>query len=332
MAPVLSIILPVHDTVRFLPQCLDSLSAQTLSDWELIAVDDCSSDGSTDVVKDFVRKDHRARLIRFTENKGVAAARNAGLDAANGAFVFFMDSDDWLDPGYLEAMLAHGRSSGLGMICNLNFMDHPEADTVNGTPHPLPDLPRQDGPCPVGPFQAKTWGCVWNKLFNRDFIERNGLRFPLIGGGADDMYFTRLAAMLQPEGYIFRGPWYHYRHREGSIMHARKRHALSCAMHSIALYEEYIRRGIPMQGISLFYAGPGIDLDTEEKYDTVAGFLRRIADHIKENPEYYCFSDKVLMTVARSCPDYASFRERYYPDFVKTYIMEQRGRSKTPKA
>ena len=94
---MVSIILPVFSAERFLPQCLDSILRQTYQNWELIAVDDGSKDGSMEILKSYEKRDHRIHIIS-KENEGVSIARNIALEHAHGDYIYFVDSDDIVMP------------------------------------------------------------------------------------------------------------------------------------------------------------------------------------------------------------------------------------------
>lgn len=98
MQPKISVIIPVYNCEAFLPQCIDSLRAQTMEELELIFVCDASPDNSLSILRTYEAKDSRIRVIAFEKNRGVSAARNAGLDVATGEYVIFCDSDDWVEP------------------------------------------------------------------------------------------------------------------------------------------------------------------------------------------------------------------------------------------
>ena len=98
MQPKFSVIIPVYNCEAFLPQCIDSLLAQTMKEIELIFVCDASPDDSLAILRRYEAQDSRIRVIAFAQNRGVSAARNVGLEAAGGEFVIFCDSDDWVEP------------------------------------------------------------------------------------------------------------------------------------------------------------------------------------------------------------------------------------------
>ena len=106
-----SVIVPVYNCESYLPACIASLRAQTLEDIELIFVDDASSDGSLSLLRAAQAEDARVRVIAFAENRGVSAARNAGLDAAAGEFVGFCDADDWVEPQMFARLLAAAQAA-----------------------------------------------------------------------------------------------------------------------------------------------------------------------------------------------------------------------------
>ncbi|WP_322203154.1 glycosyltransferase family 2 protein [Acutalibacter intestini] len=103
--PKVSVIVPVYNSAPFLPPCLSSLAGQTMRDFEILLIDNGSSDGGDHLCQEFADKDPRFRLLR-QEKRGVSAARNMGLDAAVGQYLFFLDSDDALHPRALEELSA----------------------------------------------------------------------------------------------------------------------------------------------------------------------------------------------------------------------------------
>lgn len=103
--PTASIIIPAYQASSTLVRAFDSMRAQTFTDWEVVIVDDGSTDNTRAVAEMLASKDARVRVLH-QENKGASAARNAGLRTARGAWIGFLDSDDWFDPAFLETLLA----------------------------------------------------------------------------------------------------------------------------------------------------------------------------------------------------------------------------------
>lgn len=109
---LVSVIMPVFNAESTLRKSVESVLQQTLANLELILVDDCSGDGSGQIMREYASKDARVVIVRQPANAGVAEARNAGLRAASGSHVAFLDSDDWWDPRKLELQLAQMRQAG----------------------------------------------------------------------------------------------------------------------------------------------------------------------------------------------------------------------------
>jgi glycosyltransferase involved in cell wall biosynthesis len=110
--PLVSVITPVHNSGDFVGEAIRSVQAQTFSDWEMIIVDDCSTDDSAQIVETFLAEDDRIRIIKLPANSGAAVARNTAIEAAQGRYIAFLDSDDLWLPKKLEKQLSFMRESG----------------------------------------------------------------------------------------------------------------------------------------------------------------------------------------------------------------------------
>ena len=135
-SPEISIIVPVYKTERFLSACISSILAQTFTDFELILVDDGSPDNCPALCDAAAEKDSRVRVIH-KQNGGVSTARNAGLDAAQGNWIAFVDSDDTVEPEYLEKMHKAALEMGADFaICSSQCIDE-TGKTLAGGEHRL---------------------------------------------------------------------------------------------------------------------------------------------------------------------------------------------------
>ena len=101
-SPKISVLVAVYNAEKYLHECLDSLIGQTMSDIEVICIDDCSTDGSAHILDDYARRDARIRLLHNEHNEGPSRSRNHGLGIAQGEFITMLDSDDWLSPDALQ--------------------------------------------------------------------------------------------------------------------------------------------------------------------------------------------------------------------------------------
>lgn len=110
-----SVIVPVYQVEAYLARCLDSLLAQTFEDFELILVNDGTRDGCPEIMNAYAAKDARIRILH-KENGGLSSARNAGLDVAQGEYVAFVDSDDYVAPALLEDTVRAAEQSGADLV------------------------------------------------------------------------------------------------------------------------------------------------------------------------------------------------------------------------
>ena len=109
--PLVSVVMPVYNREMFVAEAIDSISAQTFTDFEFIIVDDGSRDGSAAIIREYARRDDRIRFLAFEQNKGQAAAKNFGIDAAKGLYIAGMDSDDVSLPQRLEKQVSFLRAN-----------------------------------------------------------------------------------------------------------------------------------------------------------------------------------------------------------------------------
>lgn len=119
MNGLVSVILPVYNVEKYIREALDSVINQTYKNLEIILVDDGSPDSSGDICDEYAAKDDRIRVIH-KENGGVSSARNAGIEAARGDWIYFMDPDDWIDPDTIEAAVGMAAENGCDM-CLFDF-------------------------------------------------------------------------------------------------------------------------------------------------------------------------------------------------------------------
>ncbi len=115
MKPFFSIIIPVYNVEKYLGQCLDSIVHQDFKSWELICINDGSTDGSQDILEQYGDK-HKQIRIQSIENGGTAAARNRGIKLAKGQYVLFVDSDDWIEPEALQIIYDAVKNNSLDIL------------------------------------------------------------------------------------------------------------------------------------------------------------------------------------------------------------------------
>lgn len=218
--PKISIVIPVYNVEKYISSCLESVLGQTFRDFEVIAVDDGSLDGSGRILDEFAKKDSRVIPVH-KQNAGVAAARNTGIEKARGEWLYFIDSDDMISEDYLEGLYNTAVETGSDVAAARNTLYYwGENDKRNYNV-----ICRQEG---VAEISAKTVAkritqvVVWNKLFRRDFVEKHHIRFPE-GVLYEDNYFYYVAMANIDRLPLSDTGVYFYRQREGSIMYCTRR-------------------------------------------------------------------------------------------------------------
>lgn len=316
-----SVIVPVYNAGDFVEKCVRSALEQTLREIEVICVDDCSTDRSAEVLKGI--RDSRLQIIQFPENQGVSAARNAGMDAARGTFVSFLDSDDWLDPDYLEAMVAQAERTGEDIVVNANYIEEFPESGKRAFSSNFGFVNDEPGYYPAEVVQNRFPPVVWARLFRRSFLLENRIRFPfkIVHDGAEDIYFAGLAGSLTPRAFVFRGPFYHYLQRAESLLHQR-----DLSYHNIVsfkfLHDQRLSLGLPTEGLRLFYGGQVI-LDTEDRFVFLKPFFNAIAPEVRRHAELYAPVDLFLMEAVLSSPDYAAFLSRFNPNITISFVRSR---------
>lgn len=207
-----TVVMPIYNAAEYLEEALLSFEAQTLTDFEVICVDDGSTDNSPAICKAFAERDPRFRLLTQT-NSGAAAARNRGAAAAKGEWLFFADSDDFCRPDMLEGMVAAGEAHGSDMVVAQCFLCYTDVD-YRIIEHRIPKtflkaaqpVKREDGLV----FLPHACFAAWDKLFRRKFVVENGLEFhntPAV----DDAFFVFSAMALARSTTYLEKSYYYYR-------------------------------------------------------------------------------------------------------------------------
>lgn len=220
MKKKISIIIPVYNTQDFLRKCIESILQQTIRDIEVILVDDGSTDNSPAICDEYAKKDSRIRVIH-KKNGGLSDARNAGIEVAEGQYLGFVDSDDYVHPMMYETLLGFAEQEGAGIVQSefYYFDDGSEPDTQKIETAGFECLSVTSSEV-FQNFYTNNYvlhSTVCNKLYARDIFEE--IRFPF-GQYYEDS--TILLPTVERAMIITVIPHrlYYYRQRTGSIMHS----------------------------------------------------------------------------------------------------------------
>ncbi|MDR0723654.1 MAG: glycosyltransferase [Endomicrobium sp.] len=190
-SPEISAIIPVYNTGKYLKQCLDSVCNQTFKDIEIICINDGSTDGSLDILKEYEHKDLRIKIIINQKNEGAGAARNKGIETARGQYIAFVDSDDWIDLSYYEVLYNMAKSYEADLIRTsyiLEYSDYSEKEKFFSS---LFEKKRKRGE-PLF-LNVNDHSCVvYNAIYRYKYLIKNNVHFDN-SYHCNDIFFTAQA-------------------------------------------------------------------------------------------------------------------------------------------
>ena len=211
--PYFSIIIPVYNVAPYLRECLDSVVAQTFTDWEAICVDDGSTDGSGAILDEYAAKDRRFKVIH-QENAGVSAARQKGLNVAVGKYIGWIDPDDWIERSHFKNLYDKAVSTDADIVWSdmienkgwqqkvvSNFCEESAFDVLKA-------ILRRD-----------IRGSLCGKVYKKEFVEKSNAKFPsrMKCEIMEDNFFLAELLVKKPKVSYLPDASYHYMIREGSL-------------------------------------------------------------------------------------------------------------------
>lgn len=216
MNPRFSIIIPVFNVENYLHQCLDSVIEQDFDNYEVICVNDGSTDESPQILKEYEQKYNQIKVIHQT-NKGLSAARNRGINASKGDYILFLDSDDWLETNALSILKKN--LSDEDLLCFSGSLFYEDSGLL------IKDSGYSDTNLSGWEYYNKYvtkpvkfhFVCVVLRLYRRDYLFKNKLFFKE-GIFHEDNLFTPLACYFANKVSVINESLYVYRQRVGSIM------------------------------------------------------------------------------------------------------------------
>ena len=246
MSPKVSIIMPVYNTEKYLREALDSVLAQTMTDIEVLCVDDGSTDSSLEILHEYAAKD--SRLTVYTQDHQFAgAARNLGIKHAAGKYLLFLDSDDIFGPQMVEKSYTRAEETEADICVFSGGTFYEDTDEHC----PFSKLCRTDL-CPETVFSAKdhpnelffvSTPAPWNKLYRREFIINEGLVFPDIRS-CEDLPFVLTAFACAERITLLDEPLLSYRQHSASLEHTQNKDPLAFYAALVEFRERLTARGL----------------------------------------------------------------------------------------
>ena len=243
--PLVSIIVPVYNVQNSVARCLESICAQTWKNIEIILINDGSKDESYAICEEFSKKDPRIVLVDKS-NSGVSDTRNCGLFLAQGDYVQFVDSDDYIDPDFTEHLVTAAEEHHADLVISPYWMVIPANSTKIGAAvenlqenlglelEKKPDEVHEYGFLPEGVYDRDTfarrlmdmpasffYSVLWNKLYRRDILVDNKLQFTSEVRWAEDMVFNLDYLLCAKVCVSIAAPGYHYVQNVQSLLHTQ---------------------------------------------------------------------------------------------------------------
>lgn len=209
---LISFVIPVYNRAKILPECIDSLLYSDLKDFEIILVDDASLDGSAALCDQYAKQYPYIHAIHLSENHGPGYARNRGVEAANGDWLFFLDSDDIIYKNDLNKIIPLIQR----MPSHVDIIDLDILDEFNGVRWEYPYFEQPELLSVTEYMQKHTMRCclpLWGHLFRTSLIKYNDLKLPDLYSEEDSIFFARVLRYAQ---YIYCIPYFFYCYRRGA--------------------------------------------------------------------------------------------------------------------
>ncbi|MBQ1719767.1 MAG: glycosyltransferase [Bacteroidales bacterium] len=269
-SPKVSVIIPVWNAGMGIRKCVDSLRCQTLEDIEMIFVDDCSTDGAMEVVRQAVAEDSRIRIITNTENVGSGPSRNVGIEVARGEYLSFVDADDYVDSFFLERLYAKAIAGQLdivkGRFCYVKE-DGSEVERYN-----LNKIIRE------GIQLGKPLFCLFryehqSAIYRRAFVMDNAIRYGT-SRRSEDTTFLLKACHRCGRFDIVEESEYFYRKQNDSLVHDASSQTLERKLHAFQERMDYIVEYMADEYYISYYMATKVQYDLE------------ICNYIRKIPEY----------------------------------------------
>lgn len=213
----ISIVIPVYNVEKYIQECIESLRCQTFQDFEIICVDDGSTDKTLGILRDFKLKDNRISILQ-QHHSGAGAARNNGIKLARGKYIQFLDSDDYFEPTMLQELYEHAEKFNADItVCSAKKVDEEGNIIESGNPNsPINlDITPLETPFSWKDYKKNIF-CMfnvpsWNKLYLKDLITSNNLTFQNISC-CNDVSFGHISKILANKIVVFKKELINYRY------------------------------------------------------------------------------------------------------------------------
>lgn len=310
-----SVVIPMYNVEKYIGDCLDSVINQTLSEMEIICVDDGSSDHTVEIVNKYIQKDKRIKLIK-QKNMYAGVARNRGMESARGQYLLFCDGDDFYEKEAFLLMYQKCIETDADIcVCNADKFNIATGQFENWNKLLLKYTPKEDV---FSKKELKTFlfdflnSSPCDRMYKREFVENNQLRFQEVHH-ANDVFFSSMALVEAEKITILDSkPLYHYRVGMSSNLQSSKKKNPLCSMEAFKAILESLKEN---------------KLDTEE---VMGGYVNSLVRNVMWNLDIFAGSEKELAMIlsyyqAKFVESVDLYRQYLAPYLLKTHNVIKTG-------
>ena len=326
--PLVSIIIPFYNVAPYIKRCLDSVLNQTYINYEVLLINDKTPDNSQEIVDKFLLENKESaskfRVVKHIENKGLSGARNTGIEEAKGDYLFFIDSDDYIDSKCIEN--------------HVKIITKEQADVTFGSYHKFKEGGEIEMTLALGTMEGSATGIeqltkknpffyyyvnAWNKLFKKSFIKENNLQFEERLFAEDLMFLFMVLTKDQKVAFASEAYYYYYLGNTSSIMNNLSEKSLKDYQYIInkmvsTTNELYSNNKFKLLNFRKFINYYIIDAykNTSESQDLKGNIKTETLSNLKKkfNPDYYSL---VVENDRRTLKRYLKFQFPIVNRFIK---------------
>ena len=231
--PKVSILVPVYNVEKYIHRCVDSIIAQTFTDFECILVDDCSPDKCPEICDNYARQDARIMVIHKAQNEGLPQARKTGFEISSGKYIQFVDSDDWIEPDMIKKLYTAAIESDADIVACDHYKDYSKSYVYTKQKINTNNIFSNMG------FII---GCyVWDKFYKREIIKY--IIFP-IKNNYEDRVITQQAIFFSKNIIKIPYPLYHYSYNQDSMSNSNSIKRYSEHRDNILIVIDFLRNNL----------------------------------------------------------------------------------------
>ena len=243
--PLISVIVPVYISEKFIEQCIDSITNQTLKDIEILIINDGSKDNTLNIIESIAKSDSRIKILN-QKNSGVSAARNNGISKSRGKYITFVDADDYIDKTMYEKMYKKAEEFNSDIvICNVNDVLNGNKKVSLNLNEGIIDIRKLTESEFLSNEYFKLGTAVWHKIFKRNLIKENKIKFTNYSEVASEDTLFNYEAMLKAKRlYCIEEALYDYKINETSLTKSKsaKENMIKRCMNTVNIMSDFLSK------------------------------------------------------------------------------------------